>query len=229
MQNRLSAASVAGRLAVAKAFSSAQEQRTPTSYREPAPAPSIALHRDEQTDHYEEELDADYADEQETAIDDVTIRPLPPRPSFFEPMNGEEPVDDHIEEPAKPFLPPRPERAGARMPRMPHVDELPMPAQNQIRASRGEPIEQQSLDQKRMSLLQRLAQVGIGRGAQKEPEIEPAARPAAPERRSQEAASDYARRPAGRPLPQESAARAGRNRLEEDELEIPAFLRRQAN
>jgi cell division protein FtsZ len=239
MQNRLSAASVAGRLAVAKAFGSAQEQRTPTSYREPAPAPSIALHRDEQADHYEEEFEGDYADEHETAIDDVTIRPLAPRPSFFEPMNDEELVEDHMEEPVKPFLPPRPERAGGRsVPRMPNVNELPMPAQNQIRASRGEATEQQSLEQKRMSLLQRLAQVGIGRREPKEPDLElnhvaPKARedvrPTAPERRSQEPVSEYARRPAGRPSVQESAARTSRNRIEEDELEIPAFLRRQVN
>jgi cell division protein FtsZ len=239
MQSRLSAASVAGRLAVAKAFGSAQEQRTPVSYREPAPAPSIALHRDEATDQYEEEFEGDYADEQGTAIDDVTIRPLPPRPSFFEPLNDEEPIEDHIEEPAKPFLPPRPERAGGRsVPRMPNVNELPMPAQNQIRASRGEGPDQQSLEQKRMSLLQRLAQVGIGRREPKEPDLElnhlaPKARAdvraPAPEQRSQEPVSEYARRPAGRPSVQESAARASRNRIEEDELEIPAFLRRQAN
>jgi cell division protein FtsZ len=118
------------------------------------------------------------------------------------------------------------------MPRMPRVDELPMPAQNQIRASRGEAADHQSLDQKRMSLLQRLAQVGLGK-RDKEGEIE---KPmvlktpveAAPERRSQEPVSEYARRPAGRPLPQESAARMSRARIEEEELEIPAFLRRQA-
>ena len=51
----------------------------------------------------------------------------------------------------------------------------------------------------------------------------------APERRTQEQVSEYSRRPAGRPAPQESAARATRARIEEDELEIPAFLRRQAN
>jgi cell division protein FtsZ len=239
MANRLSAASVAGRLAVAKAFSSSQEQRTPNSYRDPAPAPSIALHRDEE-EHYEDEqvYEEDYAD-QETAIDDVTIRPLAPRPSFFEPMQEEEPIDEHMEEPAKPFLPPRPERAGAtRMPRMPRVDELPMPAQNQIRASRGEAADHQSLDQKRMSLLQRLAQVGLGRRdadaeqpiasrAHKEEREVMQNRPA-PERRAEEQVSEYARRPAGRPAPQESAARLSRARMEEEELEIPAFLRRQA-
>jgi cell division protein FtsZ len=239
MQNRLSAASVAGRLAVAKAFESGREQRTPSSYREPAPLPSLAAHQDDAHDDH----DQDYADELETAIDDVTIRPLPPRPSFFEPVQDDEYAEEHIEEPARPFLPPRPERAGIRTPRMPRVDELPMPAQNEIRASRGEPTEHQALDQKRMSLLQRLAQVGLGRREHKDEAFEPheIARQSHreerdepqyrsnPERRTQEQVSEYSRRPAGRPAPGDSATRTSRNRLEEDELEIPTFLRRQAN
>jgi len=229
LANRISAASVAGRMAVAKAFESVSDQRTPTSYRNPAPLPaSAALHHD------------DY-DDQETAIDDVTIRPLPPRPSFFEPMHDETAEEEHIEE-TRPFLPPRPERAGVRTARMPRVDELPMPAQNEIRASRGEPVEHQSLERKRMSLLQRLAQVGLGRRDEKEEPLEmnelapirqdeheeAEYRPAS-ERRTQEQVSEYSRRPAGRPAISDSAARSNRARIEDDELEIPAFLRRQAN
>jgi cell division protein FtsZ len=233
MQNRLSAASVAGRLAVAKAFGAAQEQRTPNSYRDPVPLPSMASH----DDHYDED-EQDYTEEQEyeTAIDDVTIRPLAPRPSFFEPMHDDDHAEEHHEEPVKPFLPPRPERAGVRTPRMPRVEELPIPAQNEIRASRGEQTEHQALDQKRMSLLQRLAQVGLGRRDQKDEAFEPheltaevPQQRAAPDRRTQEQVSEYSRRPAGRPSPSESAARSTRTRVEEDELDIPAFLRRQAN
>jgi cell division protein FtsZ len=159
-------------------------------------------------------------------------------------LHGDELAEDHFEEPARPFLPPRPERAGVvRAPRMPRVEELPVPAQNEIRASRGEPSEHQALDQKRMSLLQRLAQVGLGRREQKEDTLEPheiepqhhreeREEPqyrSSPERRTQEQVSEYSRRPAGRPAPGDSAARPNRARLEEDELEIPAFLRRQAN
>ena len=41
---------------------------------------------------------------------------------------------------AGPFIPPRPERpVVAPAPRMPRIEELPLPAQDQIRASRGEP------------------------------------------------------------------------------------------
>jgi cell division protein FtsZ len=229
---RFSAASVAGRMAVARAFDAGHApQRTPHSYREPAPVPlQPAAHHDEHLD-------------QETAIDDVTLRPLPPRPSFFEPMQEEEQIEAHEEEPIRPFLPPRPERAG-RAPRMPRVDELPIPAQNEIRASRGEAPEHNALERKRMSLLQRLAQVGLGRREEAESEYEPHQvapharheeerdereyRPAS-ERRSSEQVSEYARRPAGRPATADSAARNGRARIDDDELEIPAFLRRQAN
>jgi cell division protein FtsZ len=233
---RFSAASVAGRMAVARAFDAGHPpQRTPHSYREPAPAPlQPGIHHD---DHH------DFHDDQETAIDEVTLRPLPPRPSFFEPMQEEGHAEAHEEEPIRPFLPPRPERAGSRTPRMPRVDELPIPAQNEIRASRGAPAEHNAIERKRMTLLQRLAQVGLGRREEAEPQYEPhhlapqsrhedeAAereyRPA-PERRTHEQVSEYSRRPAGRPAPTDSAARNGRARIDEDELEIPAFLRRQA-
>jgi cell division protein FtsZ len=230
--SRISAASVAGRMAVARAFEQGRDaQRTPQSYREPAPAPLAPTHHHDQ--HFEDE----------TAIDDVTIRPLPPRPSFFEPMHEEGHAEEHQEEPIRPFLPPRPERAGSRVPRMPRVDELPVPAQNEIRASRGEPAEQHALERKRMTLLQRLAQVGLGRREEPEQEYEPhelaarheQAHPSlereyrpAPERRAQEQVSEYSRRPAGRPSANDSA-RATRARIDDDELEIPAFLRRQAN
>ena len=67
--------------------------------------------------------------------EDVTIRPLPPKPSLFAEPIASEPVS----EPPAPaaFIPPAPERT-ARPPRMPRIDELPMPAQNELRASRGE-------------------------------------------------------------------------------------------
>jgi cell division protein FtsZ len=233
MASRFSAASVAGRMAVARAFDAGHvAQRTPHSYREPAPAPlQPAVH----ADHH------DHIHEHETAIDDVTLRPLPPRPSFFEPMQDDEQAELHEEEPIQPFLPPRPERAGTRAARMPRIDELPMPAQNEIRASRGEPAEH---ERKRTSLLQRLAKVGLGRREEPEAEYEPHQlapaprheeeheereyRPA-PDRRTSEQVSEYSRRPAGRPAAIDSPARNGRTRIDDDELEIPAFLRRQAN
>jgi cell division protein FtsZ len=49
-----------------------------------------------------------------------------------------------------------------RTPRMPRVDELPLPAQNEIKAQRGELAENHP-EKQRMSLMQRLASVGLGR------------------------------------------------------------------
>ncbi len=222
---RFSAASLAGRMAVARAFEPRAPQATHEVY-ESDPA-------------YAAEAYDEYAPlAPETAIDDVTIRPLPPRPSFFEPFSDERAAES-VEEPIQPFLPPRPERPGYRAPRMPRIEELPMPAQNEIRASRGEETEHQAIERKRMSLLQRLARVGLGRREEKEPPFEahtlsrPSGRNeaeprAAHDRRQTEQVSEYSRRPAGRMAEPEPQGRA-RGHNEDDELEIPAFLRRQAN
>src|SRR6202521_3473949 len=178
---------------------------------------------------YEEEQQAEEEEYQpEAAIDEVTIRRVPPRPSFFEPI-VEERHAERAEEPAGPFTPPQAERP-MRTARMPRIDELPLPGQNEVRASRGELPAQATPEKKRMSLLQRLAHVGIGRS---EPEEAQAAEPAprlrpeprsGAERRPPDAVSEYVRRPASRSLDLDSARRAA----DEDELEIPAFLRRQA-
>jgi len=163
------------------------------------------------------------------AIDDVTIRPLAPKPVHYaEPEPA--PVNEaaYEDEALEPFIPPQAERAA---PRMPRVDELPMPAQNQIRAARGEVPEHHQAEKKRMTLLQRLANVGLGRHAD-EDEVDPPAemrpmvrRAPQPEPRPladrRPEASEFAKRPAaahGRP-----AARPA----EDDHLDIPAFLRRQ--
>ena len=60
------------------------------------------------------------------------------------------------------FIPQAAERAPARAPRMPKFEELPMPAQNEIRQARGD-AEDEHPQKTRMSLLQRLANVGLGR------------------------------------------------------------------
>jgi cell division protein FtsZ len=175
-----------------------------------------------------------------TAIEDVSIRPLPIKPSLFEPAPGEA---AQAEPPTpKTFIPPAPERTAARAPRMPRIDELPLPAQNEIRAQRGE-LGEDHPETRRMSLMQRLASVGLGRRAQEAeppraprtaqamPQFERPLRPTArnPEGRPDDPVSEYARRsgpqgldPHGRPAPVHKSA-------EDDQLDIPAFLRRQAN
>ncbi len=165
------------------------------------------------------------------AIDDVTIRPLAPKPALYAdpepaPMVNEAAYEDHAIEP---FIPPQAERPS---PRMPRVDELPMPAQNQIRAARGEVPEHHQAEKKRMTLLQRLANVGLGRH-QDEEEVDPPAemrpmvrRAAQPESRPladmRPEVSEFAKRPAQRPAEPRAARPA-----EDDHLDIPAFLRRQ--
>ncbi|QFR33369.1 cell division protein FtsZ [Ancylobacter sp. TS-1] len=165
-----------------------------------------------------------------TAIDEVTIRPMAPKPALYadpEPAQAHE--DDYGDHDIEPFIPPQAERPA---PRMPRVDELPMPAQNQIRAARGEVPEHHQADKKRMTLLQRLANVGLGRHADEE-EAEPPADMRPMVRRAPPAesrplsdirpeASEYAKRPALRV----NEARPARP-AEDDHLDIPAFLRRQ--
>jgi cell division protein FtsZ len=182
------------------------------------------------------ESDAPLAPDAE--IDEVKLRPLAPRPSLFQPVD--EPRREEIEEePIKPFIPPQAERP-LRAPRMPRIDELPIPVQNQIRAQRGEPSDSAEVETKRMTLLQRLANIGMGKreddvvdepnysarpvAKARELEIRPAA-----DRRSPEQVSEYFRRPEPRAPRVDTSSRPAPTRVDEDELEIPAFLRRQAN
>src|SRR5690242_6408524 len=90
-----------------------------------------------------------------TAIEDVSIRPMPIKPSLFETAPNEAPAPEpHM--PAT-FIPPAPERY-ARTPRMPRIDELPLPAQIEIRAQRGE-LHDDHPEKRRLTLMQRLASV----------------------------------------------------------------------
>ena len=100
------------------------------------------------------------------------IRPLAPKPSLFiDPAaSGEQ-----TQEP-KAFIPPQAERLPPRGPRMPRIDELPVPAQNEIRARRGELPHEEHPDKRRKSLLERLASVGLGRREQDKEEEMPSPR-----------------------------------------------------
>ena len=180
---------------------------------------------------------------QQASYGDVTVRPIAQKPSLF-PDHDVARVE--TPEPATPetFIPQAAERPPVRAPRMPKFEDLPMPAQAEIRQARGE-AEEEHPQKARMSLLQRLANVGLGR---RDEETEPpiAARasgpamPPMPERKSQrtvaqqiaahEPVSEYARRPApqgldvhGRPAPVAATPQG------DDHLDIPAFLRRQSN
>ena len=180
---------------------------------------------------------------------DIRIEPVQPRPVMAaapapEPVRHAEP-SLHFDES---FIPPMPERAVVRPTRMPRVEDLPAPGQAQLNAHRGaQPAPQppSAVEQKRMSLMQRLASVGFG--GRKDDELEQAPAPA-PVRQMPQAPMPQAAAPSAahaeymrRPVQQQPASRPAQGQLdphgraaptrssEEDHLEIPAFLRRQAN
>ena len=189
--------------------------------------------------------DAPSAD-QHAAYGDVTVRPIAQKPSLF-PDHDTSRIENQDAPPPEQFIPQAAERAPMRAPRMPKFEDLPMPAQAEIRQARGDGDEEAHPQKTRLSLLQRLANVGLGRrDEESEPPIAARAAgpaiapmPPLPERKPQRSVaqqmandpvSEYARRPApqgldlhGRPAPVAPAPQG------DDHLDIPAFLRRQAN
>jgi cell division protein FtsZ len=183
---------------------------------------------------------------QPASYGDVTVRPIASKPSLF-PDHDVAHVEAHQAPTPDTFIPQAAERAPNRTPRMPKFEDLPMPAQNEIRQARGE-VGEEHPQKTRMSLLQRLANVGLGR---RDEDTEPpiAARasgpsmspmPPLPERKPQrsvaqqiaasEPVSEYARRPAPQGLDSHGrSAPVAAGPQGDDHLDIPAFLRRQAN
>jgi cell division protein FtsZ len=181
----------------------------------------------------------------QTTYGDVTVRPIAQKPSLFpDPeVKRAEPEEAMMPET---FIPQQAERPSTRTQRMPKFEDLPMPAQAEIRQARGEAAEEEHPQKARLSLLQRLANVGLGRRDEESeppiaarasgpsmpplPERKPAKRSVAEQIAHNEPVSEYARRSApqgldshGRPAPVAPAPQG------DDHLDIPAFLRRQAN
>ncbi len=165
-------------------------------------------------------------------VEEVTIRPIPPKPSLFP-----EQTANQSESPPVPraFIPPAPERTPQRARRMPDIDELPRPAQAELRAKRGEQAGGDNPEKRKVGLLRRLAAVGLGRREEEEePDklpvnvrpVRPVPRPAdrtpqaprapmlPPVPRMSEPVSEYAKRPnqqgldaLGRQVPVNNSAR----------------------
>ena len=195
-----------------------------------------------------------YAPPAPVAANEVEVTPIQPKATSFPapvPLHHEQPRHEPVDH--GPFIPPAPQQVSHSQ-RLPKIEDLPLPVQNQIRAHRGEP-DAGPAETKRRSLLERLASFGMSRS--EEAAVAPArpvsigrppaalmppqghyapqaghgahARPVQPTSHA-----DYAKRPGvpqprhlsadphGRPVP---AARPS----EDDQLEIPAFLRRQSN
>jgi len=153
------------------------------------------------------------------------------------------------------FSPPAPEPSPVRPRRMPNIDELPRPAQAELRAQRGEQADTENHEKRKVGLLRRLASVGLGRREEegqpekREPALRPvrqvprvADRPPPLERpgssplrtpgsgpRPLDPVSEYAKRPVHQTLDLHGRQAPVNSSIEEDQLEIPAFLRRQAN
>jgi cell division protein FtsZ len=160
---------------------------------------------------------------------------------FVEPLPEDmRPADEMTEA----FIPPQPERPVVRAPRMPRVEDLPLPGQNQLRAAKGLARPAQPVEAKRMTLLQRLAAVGLGRREDThEDEASPPAQhqPAVPRQIAPPAPAPSTANASGRRIPVPAPAPRAPHGLdqhgrplqqrtfEDDQLEIPAFLRRQSN
>jgi cell division protein FtsZ len=165
---------------------------------------------------------------------DVEIRPAAPKPAFYVEPPAQQTLFE--EEPPAEFVPPQAEQI-VRPIRMPQVEDLPPVVQRQMRQQRGEPQVPQP-ETRRKSLLEKLAAFGITKQEETEPPA-PRAAPALPAPPAPRAAppaqshADY-----GRPQPRALAPRVAQGALdphgrvgakpsiEEDQLEIPAFLRR---
>ncbi len=173
--------------------------------------------------------------------DEVEIRPAAPKTAIYH-----EPPAARVEEPTQEdYIPPAPELPLLRPARMPQIEDLPPVVQHQMRVQRGEqPTPAVQVETRRRSLLEKLAAFGISRHDEPAPAPAPAPRaiqpslPPPPPRPAQTGLhAEY-----GRPQPRAAAARPAQGSLdphgrmgvrpaalEEDQLEIPAFLRRQSN
>jgi cell division protein FtsZ len=164
----------------------------------------------------------------------VHLQPIAPQARHHaEPSPVPEPKSDPYA--AGPFIPPAAESPIIRPQRMPQIEDLPMPGQKQIRAQRGEATGETHNETKRRTLLERLAAFGVSRqegpsmaGREPKPPSQvPAMRTAQPN----SVHTEYGKR--GAPAPrQQSLDPQGRlvpRAIDEDQLEIPAFLRRQSN
>jgi cell division protein FtsZ len=167
----------------------------------------------------------------ETAKGEVEVRVVAPRPVVHS-----EPSTERFEDIDEEFVPPAPEQPVVRQTRMPKIEELPPIAQNQLRLQRGEvtTVAPQP-ETRRRSLLEKLAAFGISR-QEDEASVRAVAPPAPARPNAAGPQIDYSR-PSQRGTTQRAAqgqldphGRASPRAVasEDDQLEIPAFLRRQS-
>jgi cell division protein FtsZ len=181
--------------------------------------------------------------EPESYVQDVHIEPAPARPAYVAPQ-PEPQQRRYVEEaPTGRYVPPAPEQPQRVVTRMPKIEDFPRPVQEQLRQAR-EGANQAEL--RRKSIFEKLASFGASKTEESfEPQSTPA--PARPPRapapqtyarpaEQPQAPAEYAKRPVSAPahgghagLDPHGRRPAAARSVEEDHLEIPAFLRRQGN
>ena len=189
----------------------------------PAPAYASSAHDYEYEDvpaahHYS-------APEAASQMSRAPYEPAPVRPTYGEPMMETAPAAAYSAPVSDP----------PRAPRMPQIEDFPKPVQDQLRQQRGETAQG---DPRRKSIFERLASFGASR---QEDEAQGVAVPPPPPPRPSISANMAAPSPAHAEFakrPQASGAHSGldahgrrmpqQRHAEEDQLEIPAFLRRQS-
>jgi cell division protein FtsZ len=188
---------------------------------------------------------AESAHEPEAPSDIVHIEPIPAPAAYVAPpreATSRQSVEELAPERYVPPAPQQPQRSALRMPK---IEDFPRPAQEQLRQARGEPSQTEA---RRKSIFEKLASFGASRqeevwetqpAAQTRPRA-PAAAPQAYARAAEPASpisahAEYAKRsgaPQGAPhagLDPHGRRGVATRSVEEDHLEIPAFLRRQGN
>jgi cell division protein FtsZ len=242
-QARVAEIEQAQRANAAAAVAAVTRQQAPSMAPQPAyaeqaqrPAPALRANPVPQAPAYhvqEQAAPAAYAAHQQPAISQpVMSQPVmapayqPQQPAAYA-MPQAAPAQSYAAPTS--FIPPQPEQP-VRAPRMPRIEDLPLVAQQSLAASRGLTQPEPAPERKRASLIDRLAAAGFGRKSEKPAEqAAPAPQPAPAPAQSMSgmgapmAPQDFAKRPALQPQPQ-NQSRA----FEDDQLEIPAFLRRQS-
>jgi cell division protein FtsZ len=160
-----------------------------------------------------------------------------PVAAFPDPIEPRQETDEYAQEE---FIPPAAEQPVSRAPRMPQIEDLPQLAQNQLRMMREGQNAIPAPETRRRSLLEKLAAFGITRNDGEAPSAPAPVAPPAPVTQLQRPQALAPVEPIRPPQPRPQSARpqvaldphgraVARPPVEDDHLDIPAFLRRQQN
>jgi cell division protein FtsZ len=160
---------------------------------------------------------------------DIAIRPVAPRPVMPAPAAAPQVEAGYDEQTLQQgFVPPQSERP-LRSVRMPSIDELPPIAQRSIDASLNARPTVVPVEKQKKSLMERLTTAGFGRRSDAD-DMPQMPRQVSVEPAHQAPAQHHTQAEQPRYQPSAPPASAPPSRVfEDDQMEIPAFLRRQSN